>query len=369
MKQRRYALCADVHMHNWMTFGSVVPDSGISSRLEGLLEELARVAHELGSTGATIVIAGDLFHVRGSVSPSVLNPVRDMLSQLTQRGFQFVVLAGNHDLEKRDASRISSAVTALEGPGVVVVNEPMTLVIEGKPVLLVPWVEEIGKLKQELQLLAAGYDDIERARMDLILHAPIDGVIHGLPDHGLTAEWLQALGFGQVFSGHYHNHKQFAGTNVVSIGALSHHTWSDAGSSAGFVLVDAKGPNFEFRASNLPEFKDVDHMLSLGMEPEDIMLAVDGHYVRVTIEAEKDSDIEKTRRQLTEAGAKGVVVRVAVKAKNERAAGVATQSGPIPSIAQASVDWTKRKVADPAIAALVAAKVVDIIHRAEQVAS
>lgn len=295
-----YGLIADVHCHNWNAF-SRTNENDLNSRLAIILDEMLRAAKEvLNAGGDTLYIAGDLFHVRGSVAPSVLNPVKDTFDKINQLGVLIIILPGNHDLEGKRAARISNAVTALEGPKVIVTND----VADMGNVYLVPWIEDINLLKSELNDLTARVMTGEKSgKRDLILHAPIDGVIPGLPCHGLDAGFLAGLGFDRVFAGHYHNHKDF-GNGVYSIGAIAHHTWSDPGSKAGFLIVTDE--EVKYFASHAPEFVDI----APDMDKAEVELLAEGNYVRAKIRAAKNSEIEAARKWLNDCGAKGVVIQV-----------------------------------------------------------
>lgn len=293
-----YGLMADLHLHNWSAFASVL-SSGMNSRLDILLTDIRRCADEVKKAGGdTIVIAGDVFHVRGSIAPSVLNPTLDAIRGLVATGIKFVVLAGNHDLEGKESNRLGSAITALEGAGCKVVNSFDFGLRCMERVVMVPWMPVIGDLKTAIE--KARDADPKPSEIDLILHAPIDGVIPGLPDHGLTAPWLGALGFRRVFAGHYHHHKEL-GHNVASIGALAHHTWSDVNTKAGFLIV---GDDVKWFKSHAPEFVEID----AATDPAEIPLLVDGNYVRAKINSTKQKDVEELRAYLTDCGAKGVVI-------------------------------------------------------------
>lgn len=304
MTVKPYGLAADLHLHAWSSFSSVGPD-GINSRLAGLLSELRRCAQEVHKRGGnTVVLAGDVFHVRGSVAPSVLNPTKDMLAAIHREfGTHFVIIPGNHDLEGKNTTRIGSAVTALECNWVEVVNEPTW----NKELMafLVPWFESIDDLKAQL---GNEVDGLIRDKYTAIIHAPIDGVIEGLPMHGLTPEYLAELGFDRIYAGHYHNHKSFGA--AVSIGALAHHTWSDVGTKAGFIIVKPGG--FNWFKSHLPSFIDLNKLSP--EEQEDIELIVDGNFVRIRVEAAKSKDVEDARAELMKMGAKAVLVQAEPKA-------------------------------------------------------
>lgn len=294
-----YILMADLHLHNWSAFASTTSD-GVNTRLKALLDEIRRARDELANAGGnTMIIAGDVFHVRGSIAPSVLNPTLDLFRELT-KSINVVILAGNHDLEHKESNRLGSAITALEGAGCKVINVFQQGLDACERVVMIPWMSKIEDLKTAIADAAAA--DPNPGECDLILHAPIDGVIPGLPDHGLSPDWLDKVGFRRVFSGHYHHHKTFPGTNVTSIGALAHHTWSDVKSKAGFLLVS--DTEVKWFKSHAPEFVEIDATT----DPDDIPLVADGNYVRAKINTDKQKDIEELRVYLNDCGALGCTI-------------------------------------------------------------
>jgi DNA repair exonuclease SbcCD nuclease subunit len=294
-----YGLMADLHLHNWSAFATA-GEGGINSRLELLLGDILRCADEVKAAGGNeIIIAGDMFHVRGSIAPSVLNPAMDCIAKVMKKGIRVVILAGNHDLEGKESNRLGSAITALEGLGCVVINTFEHGLGRLDDKILIPWTQNIAELKSKIEKARDAESNPDTC--DLILHAPIDGVIPGLPDHGLTPDWLATMGFRSVYSGHYHHHKEFDHC-IFSIGALAHHTWSDVGTKAGFLVVGSTGPKW-FK-SHAPEFVEI----HAGTDPDEIPLLVDGNYVRAKINSTKTKDVEELRGYLTHCGARGVVI-------------------------------------------------------------
>lgn len=313
-----YGLAADLHCHNWSAFATL-DAQGVNTRLAMLLSDIKRMAAEVRAAGGnTLVFAGDVFHVRGSIAPSVLNPVMDCIEELIKDGFKVVILAGNHDLEGKESNRLGSAITSLAKIGCKVVNTFDYGLSCMERTVLIPWTPKIDDLKALIQKAADA--DPTPSEVDLILHAPIDGVIPGLPDHGLSAEWLNKVGFRRVFAGHYHNFKSFSGTNVVSIGALAHHTWSDVRTKAGFLVV---GNEVKWFKSHAPEFVEIDATT----DPSDIPLLVDGNYCRAKINSTKQKDIEELRAYLTACGAKGVTILAQKEASAAPRAGATIKAG------------------------------------------
>lgn len=327
-----YGLMADVHLHLWSAFSTPDPD-GMNSRLRGLLDEIERCAREVKARGGKkVIIAGDLFHTRGSIAPQVLNSLVDRLSVCYDLyGTQFYIMAGNHDATDRDSERLGNAITSLDCHYVRTFDRAAS--IADLDVVVVPWIESITDLKEEILRLSKVP---KAAGCDLILHAPLNGVITGIPDIGLDPTWLAGLGFRRVFVGHYHHHVQFHG-GVWSIGAPAHHTWGDVGTSAGFVVVSDL--SVEHIESALPKFVDI----TPNMRIPHITSLVKGNYARVRTHSTRLEDVAKLRQLLTGFGALGTVI-INVKAPTqERTGEVAASVRGGASVEQSIGDYIKSK--------------------------
>lgn len=356
-----YGLMADLHIHPWSAFAGVSED-GLNTRMKGLHAEIMRCAEEVHKAGGTLVVmAGDVFHVRGSVSPVVLNSTKDLLAKAHERfGTVFIIIPGNHDLEGKETTRLGSAVTALECAHVIVHND--VVVKDHMSAVLIPWFERVEDLKAQLEASAAAHPGY-----DAIIHAPIDGVIDGLPMHGLSPEYLSSLGFRHVYAGHYHNHKEFHG-GAVSIGALAHHSWSDIGSRAGFLIVDSQAGTHRWMKSHLPEFIDLTKLV--GVEPEELPLLVAGNYVRVRVESTKAKEVEQARQELLDMGARAVLVQPMPKPPaSEARAGATVEAGASLQVSISSyVEKAKLDLVDGVSREMVSKAALDVLNQVAEVA-
>lgn len=313
-----YLIISDLHYHSWSAF-SQTNASGVNSRLQLLLDathEAAEALHRAG--GDTIFIAGDTFHKRGSVEPSVLNPVMDMFRELAKR-FKIYAIPGNHDLERNESERLGNAITALESCGVRVAHQPEAIDLsDDHKVVLFPWYSKVSDLLSAMtamreDLVEDGIEADAEPMLDAIIHAPVDGVLPHLPSHGLDASGLSGTGFNRTFSGHYHNHKDL-GDGVYSIGALTHQTWGDIGARAGYMLVY---PDRVVQVeTSHPKFVEI---TGEETDEEAIEMAAD-NYVRIRIEVSSDKELNEIREGVQALGARGVTV-IPVKTK------VVTRSG------------------------------------------
>lgn len=320
MSRAPYLLLSDLHYHPWSAFSSEV--DGVNSRLQIILNETQAAAEALRAAGGSkIILAGDVFHVRGSVAPSVLNPVMDLYRKLIADGFEIYGIPGNHDLEGNESARVGNAVTALESVGVQIAHTPTTIQIDSSwRVALFPWFSTVAALMAEMR------DTIKRANMtrdykviDAVIHAPIDRVLPHLPDHGFKADELSSLGYRNVFAGHYHHHLDMGG--VYSIGALTHQTWGDVGTRAGYVLVyKDRVEQFE---SGAPKFVE----LTGSEAPSELPEIIGGNYVRVRAEISSESELQELRDQINGYGAAGVVIQPIRKAVITRGAAPSSGAG------------------------------------------
>jgi len=287
-----YSLSSDHHCHSWSQFSRVNED-GVNSRLRIILDELLRQAEMTKKRGwKRMILGGDLFHVRGKIEPSVLNPTIATFKAISAMGLEVDAIAGNHDLEDIVANKLGNSMQALdEIPGFTAITEPT--IKDG--VFLLPWIQDLDELRKVMKVNASPH-------LDLIIHAPVNGVIKGIPDHGLEADELIALGYNRVLAGHYHNHVNFS-HGVFSIGASSMQTWSDPGTKAGFIMLEDANKT-EFVESNAPKFVNLDHGVTV---PDATMPGIFGNYVRMRLQDAEEAVIKATRSSLENAGAIGLV--------------------------------------------------------------
>ncbi|WP_052704243.1 metallophosphoesterase [Halomonas sp. S2151] len=284
-----FGVISDSHYHAWTAFAK--QNGHINSRLQITIDETRDLAKHLKKAGCDALFhCGDIFHVRGRVAPSVLNPVTDLFAEIVNEiGLKVYLLAGNHDLEFEDSNRIGNSGEALAGTGVHVVSEGFFYEPEHK-VLMVPWHAKQQALLNAIAKILADTPAVVTAETTLMIHAPVNEIIPGLPDHGIDPDVLAGFGFKNVFVGHYHNHKEVR-PKVYSVGALTHQNWGDVGSKAGYLLVEDDGAVFQFE-TGAPKFIDMEHL------DEEDFDQLEGNYARARIEIEDEKEVAEYRDML-----------------------------------------------------------------------
>jgi DNA repair exonuclease SbcCD nuclease subunit len=343
-------MLSDIHAHSWSQFSTVNAD-GVNSRLAIMLRELERAFDELRKAGGdTAIIAGDLFHVRGSIDPEVFNPVNSLFARQCAIGMKILAIPGNHDLKGRETTEIGNAMQSLNSiDGFTVITEPAII----DDFAFIPWESTNDGLRARVEKLQSLYSTII-PRLNLIMHAGIDGVLIGVPDHGLTAPEIAGWGFKRVLSGHYHHHKSFEDDKVISIGATTHQTWSDLDTKAGFLLVGETG--FEYRASQAPAFVEIDSET----DPDEIPLIVDGNYVRIRGLKLTDAGVNEMRAELMDMGARGTSFQTARETVSTRGT-----SAPAKALSlEASIDSyiAKQSFDDPALITAMCADILTAVR-------
>lgn len=220
-------IAADFHMHNWKAHSTMGGD-GVNSRLQVGLDCLKQVGEHAKRVGAQdIIIAGDLFHVRGKLTPSVLTPVADALGALGAN-FQITLLAGNHDQENYNGG--PTGLDTLDNiPGIRVVTKPVCLNLEGgQSVVFIPYFRSNDDFKNELIQMRDGALHRGIKVKAVVIHQGIDGISPSMPTISVDQKWFKdAWPNMPIFSGHYHESRRF--NKLVNIGSPYQQTFGDEG--------------------------------------------------------------------------------------------------------------------------------------------
>ncbi|EIG7598544.1 metallophosphoesterase [Escherichia coli] len=339
-----YGVISDCHYHKWDAF-STTNAEGLNSRLEIQLEATKEAAIAMKKAGCKyMLVAGDTFHVRGTVSPSVLHYVTEtykwiineldltvvMLAGNHDLDLTVVMLAGNHDLETNDSVYSANAAASLSSIGVVIVcgKRPHSIKIGDVTVHLISWRNNHAELISDLKALRKS---VEGDNHDVVIHTSINKAIPTMPDVGIDAQELKDIGFRLVLSGHYHNHKEVI-PGVISVGALTHQNWGDVGSLAGYMIVNPDG-SFSHYETSAPKF--------INLEDDVADDQIRGNYVRFRAVIENDEEGIKYQNILKTMGAKGVVCNFIRKSSMMEGTASTTETSKIDSLGESVSAYCK----------------------------
>lgn len=324
----KVAIISDTHYHDFSRYATVDKD-GVNSRLADIMRATKQAANHPGVE--TMFHGGDVFHVRGTLTPTVLNPVSDMYAHLNACGLNVFMMPGNHDLKSDNTKRVTSNVTPLESYSNVS-NKPGYEVIGNTRFIMIPWEPDLNVLRDKIQKMDRGKEKY----VALIIHAPLNGVLDHLPAHGLNPSDFDDSGITHVFCGHYHNHRAFPykGGTAYSIGALTHQNWGDVGSKAGYIIYDPDTGVVEHHETSAPKFVKVD--------VADILTSdqVIGNYVKVIGGTFTNQlEVEELRDEVILMGARAVEVEGLVTKPAVTRSGTATTA---PGLSDILADYIDR---------------------------
>lgn len=190
-----------------------------------VLQEIGKIAGKLKEKRGevTIVNGGDTFNTRGLIKTSCFDVLQRHYRDWSSKGFNQIILVGNHDQEDREGE-----------------VHPMRVFDE------IAWVVDSPKFFPGLDLMAFPYmskDKIEDAIKDApkgsyaVAHWGIKGAMRNggnMDEDGVPAEWLKK--FKKVFCGHYHYRSSFA--NVQYIGSPMQQNFGEMGQDKGVLVFD-----------------------------------------------------------------------------------------------------------------------------------
>jgi DNA repair exonuclease SbcCD nuclease subunit len=159
--------------------------------------------------------------------------------ELAKRNIRVHMLAGNHDTYFKNTNEVNSVRLLLkEYNNIAVIDEPVTIHLEGTSVCMIPWI-----CPENFQDCI---EEIEHTQADICMgHFEIAGfAMHrGMPSlEGLNRDLFKR--FDVVFSGHYHHRS--ASDNIRYLGNPYELTWQDYNDPRGFHLFDLSSRQLEF---------------------------------------------------------------------------------------------------------------------------
>jgi DNA repair exonuclease SbcCD nuclease subunit len=230
--------------------------------------------------GDVLFHLGDVYDSRQSLSLRVLNfsvKVFERLSSIFKDGIY--VIAGNHDIWGRDSNEINSLASIKWIPNVHVLEEPDTILMAGKKILMMPWRKNSEEASEFLN--SSEPHDI------LCCHADIQGVKFNKYVEVKEGPSIATFAkFGTVYSGHIHYAQNVK--NVVMLGSPYQLTRSDIenNKSIHILHLDDNFTNVVFN-NRSPKFLKLDFEKVLEMTPEELKSITDNNFVDLMVDVIK----------------------------------------------------------------------------------
>ena len=188
----------------------------------------------------TIIHLGDVFDRRKYINFNTLKKCREYFFDRTvDLGIDVHMIAGNHDTFFKNTNEVNALDLLLrEYPNVITYSETEDIIIDGKNLLLVPWICS-GNYDQTMETVNASNAQTVFGHFEFAGFQMYRGHTN---DHGMDTKHFSK--FPLVCSGHFH-HRSRSG-NVVYLGNTYEFTWSDYNDPRGYHLYDTETNEIEF---------------------------------------------------------------------------------------------------------------------------
>jgi DNA repair exonuclease SbcCD nuclease subunit len=181
-----------------------------------------------------IIFLGDIFDSRNSLSPLILNTVREIFKTIVASNCKVHAILGNHDIFFKNTKNIHS-LNVLQDQGVHVYASPTEVIINNKKCLMLPWIIK-NEEKHVALLLASNSYDFCFGHLEINSFEMVKGKKE---ENGLSKDLFANC--KKVYSGHFH--LRGSDKNITYIGTPYELSWNDYLDKKGVYSVNTSNFN------------------------------------------------------------------------------------------------------------------------------
>ena len=220
-----------------------------------------------------VIFGGDLLHERVAINVNTMNVVLKCVEALARHCKVFLII-GNHDTHYKNSVDINSLNMFKSTKNVTIIHKAQSLELNGQKVLLAPWLSDFSTFTPEEFDLAVGHFDIpskfllatyieehsaskqtnivsdllesDSALMPAVAKSTTNADVKAAINlKAKSADLLKTFidlvkKNGTIFSGHIHQHKEFAakGRKFIFIGTPYQQTLGEMKQQCGYYVLD-----------------------------------------------------------------------------------------------------------------------------------
>jgi DNA repair exonuclease SbcCD nuclease subunit len=198
---------------------------------------------------STILHLGDVFDVRKSVDFQSLEWAKRVVLEPMKK-YHVHMIAGNHDAYYKNTNKLNSISLLLEKySNIKTYINSEVINIDGREILLVPWICEANKKHT--------FDLIKNSKCDVIAgHLEVKGFLAHkghIKEEGLEPEIFNK--YKKVFSGHFHTRSNNG--KIFYLGNPYEMFWNDVDDVRGFTIFDTDNLEHYFVNNPFSLFKTI----------------------------------------------------------------------------------------------------------------
>lgn len=242
-----------------------------------------------------VLVAGDLFHKRGTIEVVVFNAIYKVLSSFYDVGVTVHMIAGNHD--QVDASVIPTSSIHSFRDIAHVIEEPERFELDGVEIVAIPYSKDKAFVLSQMEELREQCKDPDRAI--LLCHVGITGGTVGSGMYSMKDEYslkdLKSSHWKYLIAGHYHQ-PQLLDYNAIYTGTPVQNSFGDElkgkdGYNGFFVIDTDKRYDIQFVPIYAPRFITVSSADELEQYDSDY---IKSNYFRIKSSAKNVEEIKDT---------------------------------------------------------------------------
>jgi len=185
-----------------------------------------------------IIFCGDFFHSRSEITVNTLHHAGKLLNLF--KGFEIIMIAGNHDSFYKYDSRVNS-ISILDGrPNIEIIDTPTQKQIYGREIFLAPWGTGIQDIGESDAIF--GHFEIESFKMNTFK----------VCDEGFKSKELLKYA-PLVISGHFHlrEEREYENGKILYVGSPFELDFGDANTTKGYYILDLNDMSYSFTPNKI----------------------------------------------------------------------------------------------------------------------
>ena len=241
----------------------------------------------------TIIHAGDLFDRRKYINFITMKRCYDdFLKPILDRGLDFHIIAGNHDVYFKNTNYVCSLNELLREYENfhIYYDKPETITLDGLDILMIPWISD--------ENLERSYIAMKETKAQVAFaHMELNG-FESYKNHvyeGVERFDVKILEkFDILASGHFHH--QSRKDNIYYLGAAYEFRWNDWNDVRGYHVFDTENRDFTFYKNPYTMFEvisyndedkkdDVENRIKVGFSE------LKNKYVKLVIEKKRNAEL------------------------------------------------------------------------------
>lgn len=229
----------------------------------------------------TVIHLGDIADRRKYINFLTAKNLReDVIDPAMQRGLDFHVILGNHDVMFKNTNAVNVMDQLFHDyrhPNLHWYADPTELDFDGLKILMMPWINS-GNQTQCMDIMQTTSAEVMMGHLEISGFEMNKGTVS---DHGFEMSLFSR--FDIVMSGHFHTRNR--NRNINYLGAPYEMTWSDYNDPKGFHIFDTVTRELTFIENPNKMFRKIfyDDVGKTMEEATKIPTDLDGSYVKVIV--------------------------------------------------------------------------------------